>query len=205
MDRNRCETAEILAGATGRELEALGELMTRHEDRLRRMIELRMDRRLHGRIDASDVIQETYLEASRSFSRYLSRPEAPFYLWLRCIAGRRLISLQRYHLGAQARDVRREVRLFRGAVPEATSEAIASRLLGQLTSPSEAAMRSERRMRLQAALNAMEPIDREVLVLRHFEQLSNAEVAQVLGIEESAASKRHLRALRRLKDVLKTV
>jgi RNA polymerase sigma-70 factor (ECF subfamily) len=167
------------------------------------MVELRLDRRLQGRIDAADVLQDAYLEAATSFPQYLQNPAAPFFLWLRCITGRVLMSLHRHHLGAQARDARREVALQHEALPQATSEALAAQLLGQRTSPSEAAARSERRALLESALNAMDVMDREVLVLRHFEQLSNAEAAEVLGIAESAASKRHVRALRRLKEALK--
>jgi RNA polymerase sigma-70 factor (ECF subfamily) len=126
----------------------------------------------------------------------------PFFLWLRFITGQKLLELHRYHLGAQARDAGREVSLYRGSLPETTSAALAAQLLGHLTRPSEAAIRAETKVRLQEALNRMEPLEREVLALRHFEHLSNAETAQVLGIQESAASKRYLRALKRLKDIL---
>ena len=122
----------------------------------------------------------------------------PFFLWLRGIAGNKLLELHRHHLGTPMRDAGREVSLYRGALPEASSAALAARLLGRLTRPSEAAIRAEAKLRLQEALNAMDPIDREVLALRHFEQLTNAEAAQVLGITEAAAGKRYIRALERL-------
>jgi RNA polymerase sigma-70 factor (ECF subfamily) len=166
------------------------------------MVALRLDHRLQGRFDASDVIQEAYLEASRRLADYLKQPNMPFFLWLRFITGQKLLELHRYHLGAQARDAGREVSLYRGSLPETTSAALAAQLLGHLTRPSEAAIRAETKVRLQEALNRMEPLEREVLALRHFEHLSNAETAQVLGIQESAASKRYLRALKRLKDIL---
>ena len=180
----------------------LGELFAQHRDRLRRMVRLRMDRRLQGRVDASDVMQEAYLEASARYADYLREPSMPFYLWLRFITGQKLLVLHRRHLGAQARDVGREVSLYHGALPEATSAALAAQLVGRRTSPSQAAVRAEMRIRVQEAINMMDPIDREVLALRHFEQLTNAETAQSLEIEESAASKRYVRALKRLKEIL---
>ena len=126
----------------------------------------------------------------------------PFFLWLRFLVGQRLAEQHRQHLGAQARDAGREVSLYRGAMPETTTAALAAQLLGRLTSPSQAAIRAERKIRLQEALNSMDPIDREVLALRHFEQLSNGETATVLGLDKSAASKRYARALIRLKEIL---
>src|SRR3989442_2789770 len=126
----------------------------------------------------------------------------PFFIWLRFITAQRLVMLHWHHLGIEARDVGREVSLYRGALPEATSAALAAQLVGRLTSPSVAAVRAEMKIRLQEALNSMDPMDREVLALRHFEQLSNAETAEVLGIQESAASKRYVRALKKLKEIL---
>jgi RNA polymerase sigma-70 factor (ECF subfamily) len=163
---------------------------------------LRLDHRLQGRIDPSDVIQEAYLEASRQLADYLKDPSIPFYLWLRLITGQRLIALHRHHLGTQGRDAGREVSLYRGALPEASSAALAAQLLGHGSRPSEAAIRAERSLRLQEALNSMDPLDREVLALRHFEQLNNTETAHVMELGESAASKRYVRALQRLREIL---
>ena len=126
----------------------------------------------------------------------------PFFLWLRLVVGQRLVDEHRKHLGAAARDAGREISLYRGALPETTSAALAAQLLGRLTAPSQAAIRAERKIHLQEALNSLDPIDREVLALRHFEELSNGEAAAVLGLDKSAASKRYARALIRLKDVL---
>ena len=179
-----------------------GELLARHEPRLRRMIAFRLDPRLQGRVDPGDVLQEVYLAAFRGLDGYLRQPAMPFFLWLRGIAGNKLLELHRHHLGTPMRDARREVSLYRGALPEATSADLAARLLGRLTRPSQAAIRAEAKLRLQEALNAMDPVDREVLALRHFEHLSGAEAAGVLGIGEAAASKRYLRALERLRAVL---
>jgi RNA polymerase sigma-70 factor (ECF subfamily) len=179
-----------------------GELLARHEPRLRRMIAFRLDPRLQGRVDPADVLQEAYLAAFQNLGTYLRQPAMPFFLWLRGIAGNKLLELHRHHLGTPMRDARREVSLYRGALPQATSAALAARLLGRLTRPSQAAVRAEAKLRLQEALNAMDPVDREVLALRHFEHLSNAEAAEVLGIRAAAAGKRYLRALERLRAAL---
>ncbi len=205
MVSNSSETEGLLRRARGEEKEALGDLLMRYAGRLRSVVSLRLDRRLAGRIDVADVIQETFLDALRSFPRYRERPTCSFYVWLRSIATRRLIDIHRHHLGAQARDPRREISIGGCWMPEATSAAIAARLLGALPTPSEAAMKAERDARLEAALENMDRLDREVIALRHFEQLSNVEAAEVLGIEESAASKRHLRAFQRLKEALKAL
>ena len=133
-----------------------------------------------GRIDPSDVLQEAFLQAAQAWPKYLERPEQPLFLWLRWLTGMTLQLLHRRHLGVQARDAGREVQLLDRPWPEATSAALAAQLLGRDTRPSVAAIRAERQRRLQEALNAMDPIDREVLVLRHFEELTNAEVAREL-------------------------
>lgn len=202
MTGNSSETDNLLHAAAQGDNERWGALLARHQERLRRMVALRLDHRLQGRIDPSDVIQEAYLEASRRLADYLKKPTMAFFLWLRFLTGQKLLELHRHHLGAQARDAGREVSLYRGSLPETTSAALAAQLLGHLTRPSEAAIRAETKIRLQEALNRMEPLEREVLALRHFEHLSNAEAAQVLRIRESAASKRYIRALKRLKDIL---
>ena len=193
---------EALRRASQGHPEGLEDLLTRYRGRLRRMIKLRLDRRLQGRVDPSDVIQEVYLEVSRQIGDYLRDPAMPFFLWLRLRAGQKLALVHRQHLGVQARDAGREVSLYRGPMPEATSAALAAQLIGRRTSPSQAAIKAELKIRLQEALNSMEDLDREVLALRHFEQLTNAETARVLGIKESTACNRYIRALERLKKIL---
>jgi RNA polymerase sigma-70 factor (ECF subfamily) len=193
----------LLRAAAAGDPASLGLLLDRDRDRLRRMITFRLDRRLQGRVDPSDVIQEAQLEAARRLREYLDNPSLPFFLWLRLIAGQKLAQLHRHHLGTRARDPGREVSLFREHLPEATSAALADHLLGRLTDPPSAAVRAEVKVRLQEALNSMDPADREVLTLRHFEQLSTAEAAAELGVSEEAAKKRHLRALKRLRDILR--
>jgi RNA polymerase sigma-70 factor (ECF subfamily) len=196
------DSAELLERAGDGDQRALGELFDRHRARLRRMVQIRLAQRLKSRIDPSDVLQETYLELSRSLADYLRNPVLPFFLWLRFLTGKKLQALHRHHLGVQMRDAHREISLEGGAWPQASSESLAAHLLGKLTSPSQAAMRAELRERVQEALNGMSLLDREVLALRHFEQLTNAEAAQVLGITEAGASNRFVRALQRLRSIL---
>jgi RNA polymerase sigma-70 factor (ECF subfamily) len=196
------DTNRLIEDAARGSQGAWAEILDRHRDRLRRMVVLRMDRRLQGRLDASDVIQDACVDAIQRLPDYLDNPSMPFFLWLRFLVGQRLIDEHRRHLGAQARDVGREVTLFRGTIPEATSAVLAAQLLGRLTTPSQAAIRAEQQIQLQEALNGLDRLDREILALRHFEQLSNGETAAVLGLDKSAASKRYARALVRLKEIL---
>jgi RNA polymerase sigma-70 factor (ECF subfamily) len=195
-------TDPLLDRAAAGDQASWGALLTRHQERLHRLVAFRMDRRLQGRLSPSDVLQEAYLEAWKHLSAYLRQPTLPLFLWLRGITGNKLRELHRRHLGTEMRDAGREVALVPGAQPEATSEGLAAQLLGQVTRPSEAAMRAELKAQLQEVLNRMDALDREVLALRHFEQLTVAETAQVLGIKEKAAGKRYLRALQRLRDLL---
>jgi RNA polymerase sigma-70 factor (ECF subfamily) len=199
---NSDETDWLLQQAAQGTGPGLGPLLERHRKRLRRMVALRIDPLLQGRIDASDVVQDAFLEVSVRFDEYLRQPTMPFFLWLRFLTGQKLLALRRRHIGAQLRDAGREISLFHGSLPAASSAALAAQLVGCGTGPSEAAIRAERKIRLQEALNKMDPLDREVLALRHFEQLNNTEVAQVLELQESAASKRYVRALKKLKEIL---
>jgi len=193
---------DLLRGARAGDLGALNEIFTRERARLRRMVELRLDRRLQSRIDASDVIQDAYLEITQRLPEFLDNPRLPIFLWFRLVVGERLLKLHRQHLGTQMRDAAREISIFHEALPEASSAALAAHLLGRHSSPTEAAVRAERVLRLQEALNTLNVMDREILALRHFEALSRSEAAQVLGIAEDAAAKRYVRALKRLKTVL---
>src|SRR5438876_2690588 len=202
MDNNSSETVHLIQRSKAGDSQALNELFIRHRDRLCRMVEMRLDHRLKARIDASDVIQDAYVEVVERLEEYLRDPKLPFFLWLRLVVGERLLKLHRHHLGTQMRNAGREVALYRGALPQASSAALAAQLLGKHTSPTQAAVRAERLLRLQEALNTLDPMDREILSLRHFEELTLAEAARVLDIKEDAAAKRYVRALKRLKQIL---
>jgi RNA polymerase sigma-70 factor (ECF subfamily) len=202
MTSESSDDLRLLQRAREGDLAAVNDLFARHRDRLRRMVEVRLDWRLQARIDASDVIQDAFLDVARRLPDYLQNPTLPLFLWLRLVVAERLTALRRHHLGTHMRDAGREVPLQGGAMPAASSAALAAQLLGRHTSPTQAAVRAERILRVQEALNALEPIDREILSLRHCEQLSRAETAQVLGIQENTAAQRYVRALKRLKTVL---
>ncbi len=202
MPEGTNQNDERLRLAAQGDAESWESLVAESRQRLRRMVAFRLDQRLQGRIDPSDVLQDAYLEAWRDLEAYIRVPAMPFFLWLRGIAGNKLREVHRHHLGTRMRDPRREVSIYDAALPETTTTALAAGLLGNLTRASEEAIRGEVRLRLQDALNTMDPLDREVLALRHFEQLSPTETAQVLGIKEKAAGMRYVRALRRLKEIL---
>jgi RNA polymerase sigma-70 factor (ECF subfamily) len=192
---------ELLDSARKGDEHALALLVDRHGDRLERMVRLRMDRRLHGRVDPAHVVREAHLAVRGKFPNYSADPRLPFFLWLRLEVGQKLVEVHRFHLGTMMREAGQEVSLQCGPLPPVTSLYLAEQLLGKLTSANVAAMRAELKIRVQEALNSMDPNDREVLILRHFEELSSAEAAQVLGIKPSAAVNRYVRALKRLKDV----
>jgi RNA polymerase sigma-70 factor (ECF subfamily) len=184
--------------------QALGELFSIYRERLQRLVSFRMSPLLGHRMDAEDILQESYLAAAARLEHFRANKTGSFYIWLRLIVLQTLTDMHRMHLGAQKRDVQRETALPAPWVA-ATSACLAAQFLGNLTSPSQAAMRAERARQLETALEAMPEIDREVLALRHFEDLSNQEVAEALGIEQKAASIRYVRALKRLKDLLSTM
>src|SRR5262245_58956220 len=201
MSADTRTSEELLDAARGGDEGALAVLVERHRDRLERMVRLRMDQRLQGRVDPADVVQDAYLAVRGKFAQYSADPRLPFFLWLRLEVGQKLVDTHRFHLGTRMRDAGQEVSLHRGALPPVTSLSLAEHLLGRLTTASRAAMRVELKLRVQEALNSMDGHDREVLILRHFEELSNSEVAQVLGIKPSAAVNRYVRALKGLQSV----
>ena len=183
---------------------AWGALLTEHEARLCRMVAFRLDPRLRGRVDAADVVQDAYLGATVQRADYFAqRPPLPLFLWLRGVVANKVLEVHRHHLGAAMRDPAREAAAHCGrATTDATSAALVDQLSGRGTGPRTAATRSEVKARLHEALGGMDPADREVLALRHFEQLTNDEAAAVLGIRGEAAAKRYVRALRRLRNLL---
>jgi RNA polymerase sigma-70 factor (ECF subfamily) len=202
MAPDQPETQELLRRASAGEPEAVERLLDRHREPLRRMVRLRLDPALAARLDASDVVQEVLLEASRRLTDYLRHPTMPFHLWLRHIARDHVIDAHRRHRRARKRSLDREQPLVPAVLNDHSSVELAGRLLDGEPTPASAAIREELRRRLDAAVAALGADDREVILLRHAEQLSNQEVAQVLGLSEAAASMRYLRALRRLRGRL---
>jgi RNA polymerase sigma-70 factor (ECF subfamily) len=182
--------------------EARQALLARHREPVRRMIDLRLDPAIAARLDASDVVQEVLLEASRRLDDYLRDPAMPFPLWLRHIARDHIIDAHRRHRQAQRRGVDREKPLVPAAFADRSSLELAAQFLDQELTPASAAIQQEMQRRLHVAISELDEDDREVVLMRHFEQMSNQEVAAVLGLSEAAASMRHLRALRKLKDLL---
>jgi RNA polymerase sigma-70 factor, ECF subfamily len=184
--------------------DALASLFSLYRDRLRRMVELRMDARLRGRVSPSDILQEAYIGALKRLPHYQASSEIPIFVWLRAVTMQRLIDAHRRHVGGQARDAGREIRLGEVDAIEAGSAQIAE-LFADTTSPSLAARRGETLALVREALEQLDPIDREVLVLRHFEQMSNHEAAAALSIKPAAASKRYVRAVERLRSVFEQI
>jgi RNA polymerase sigma-70 factor (ECF subfamily) len=182
--------------------QSLARWFEHYRNRLERMVHFQLDPRLSGRSDVSDVLQEAFLAAARRLPEFVAEPAAPFYVWLRGITANALADVHRRHLGAQRRDAGKEMPLAPASYSNTASGLLAASLVGKLTSPSQAAMRQETSAQLQQALARIDAVDREVLILRHFEQLGNNEVAAVLSLTKTAASKRYVRALARLKEVL---
>jgi RNA polymerase sigma-70 factor (ECF subfamily) len=186
----------------GGDSEALGELFTLHRQRIWRMIRFRMDRRLAARIDPDDVLQEAFLAARTRIDNFLAEPHGSFFIWLRMIALQSLFDQHRHHIGAERRNAGRDVRL--GDRPDSgnTSLCLAAQLAGTVTSPSQAAAGLEMMQRLEQAISTMAELDQEIIAMRHFEDLTNLESAEALGISPTAASNRYVRAIARLKEIL---
>jgi RNA polymerase sigma-70 factor, ECF subfamily len=181
---------------------ALGELFSQFRPQLRRMVELRLDPRLGVRVGASDVLQEAYVDALKRSEHFFEREGVSFYVWLRLVVNQSLIDLHRRHLGTKMRDAGQETA---PAWAAATSVSLARHLVAQMETPSQVMRREETLAQVQAALESLEPLDREILTLRHFEELSNNEVAELLGLQKAAASNRYVRALGRLRGALAEV
>lgn len=183
--------------------EALAELYLLVRERLRRVIDFRLDYRLGSRVSQSDVLQDTYVRAAQRIDSYLEKPDMPFFVWLRLEASQRLHEIHRFHFGAEKRDVRREVKLSpKGEKAGETSVQLAAHIVAQMTSASGLFQKAQQIDALEKTLSEMNDTDREVIALRHFEELTNIETAKVLGIAPEAASKRYIRALKRLKEIM---
>lgn len=196
------QTQQLLRQAREGDAAAINGLLDRHREALRRMVALRMDRAMQQRVDASDIVQDALIEANRRLQEYLNDPRMPFHLWLRHIARDRLIDAHRRHRVAARRSVDREQALAAPAGLDRSTMDLAAQLCDRELTPAAAATRQELERRFQAAIESLDDHDREIILLRHFEQLSNQETAQVLGLTEPAAGMRYLRAVRRLRALL---
>ncbi|MFO0915546.1 MAG: sigma-70 family RNA polymerase sigma factor [Pirellulales bacterium] len=195
-------TQELLDGVRAGETDAAGKLLERHRESLRRLVMLRLDRRIQQRMDASDIVQEVMLEANRRLATYLDNPCMPFHLWLRQMARDRIIDAHRRHRASHKRSVDREQSLAVAAAPDRSTMELAAQICDQELTPAAAATMEELYRRFVLAIDQLEESDRDVILMRHFEHLSNQEIAQALELTEPAASMRYLRAMRRLRKVL---
>ena len=197
--------AELLSRLQAGDEAALAPLFDHYRAKLRRMVQIRLDRRLNGRVAPSDVLQEAYIDALKRFPHFFEKVDQSFFGWLRLVVAQRLADIHREHLAAKKRDARQEIPLARPVPGGATSACMADWLVGRFSSPSGVAQRHEQAAKLEVALEDLDPIDREILALRHFEELSNSETAAILNILPAAASKRYVRALARLKQLLESL
>ena len=202
MTSNSAETQLLLDQARQGDSAAVEHLLSQHREPVRRMIDLRLDPAIAARVDASDVVQDVLLEASRRLDGYLASPTLPFHLWLRHIAKDHLIDAHRRHRLAQRRGVDREQPLVPAALAGRSSLELAGQLIDPERTPASAAIQQEMERRLHHAITALEEDDREVILMRHYEGLGNQEVAAALELTEAAASMRYLRAVRRLRAAL---
>jgi RNA polymerase sigma-70 factor (ECF subfamily) len=201
MAENGAETDALLALAGRGDDQARQRLLERHRSRLKRMVAVRMDGRLAARLDPSDVVQEALADAARDLPAYVRSQTMAFYPWLRQLAWDRLVRMHREHINTQRRSVNREEAALL-PLPEKSALDLAKRLVSSSTSPSGHLIREELRERVRSTLERMARRDREVLVLRYLEMLTNAEIADVLGISEGAVKVRHFRALERFRGLL---
>ena len=196
------ETQQLLRDAGDGSPDAVNQLMNRHRDALRQMVRLRLDRALAQRIDASDVVQDVLLEASRRLDDYIRNPAMPFHLWLRQLAKDRMIDMHRRHRTAKRRSVDAERPLAAPQYADCSSMDLAAQLKDHELTPAAANIRRELEARFLAAIEQLDEQDRELILMRHYEHLGNSEVAETLGISQPAAGMRYLRALRRLRTIL---
>jgi RNA polymerase sigma-70 factor, ECF subfamily len=196
------KTQELLAGAREGDPDAINRLMERHRDALRRIVQLRLDHKIQRRIDVSDVVQEVLAEANRRLQDYLANPGMPYHLWLRQIAQDRIIDAHRRHRASAKRSVDKERGLAIPAADDHSTIELAAQLADRQLTPAAAAAQAELALAAQAAIARLPDQDCEIIIMRHYEQLSNQEIAQALQLTEPAASMRYLRAIRRLKELM---
>jgi len=199
---NREETDRLLDNARRGEPAAVDLLLGEFREPLRQVIGMRLDPAIARRVDASDIVQDVLLEANQRLTEYLKQPVMPFHLWLRHLAQDRIIDTHRRHRLAQRRSIDREQSLARPAMADESSQMLIAQLIDTERTPTSEAIRRELQRRIDTAIDKLSEDDREIVLMRHHEALSNQDVAQALNLTEAAASMRYLRALRRLRTVL---
>jgi RNA polymerase sigma-70 factor (ECF subfamily) len=198
----KIQTEQLIAQAKEGDTSAVNQLMDRHRNSLRQLIRMRLDHKIQKRLDVSDVVQDVLIEANRRLQRYLDEPLMPFHLWLRQIAKDRIIDAHRRHRVSAKRSVDREQQLVAPRGYDHSSIQLASILGDSNLTPEAAALQQEMARKVEASIAQLDEKDCEIIVMRHYEHLSNQEIGQILGLTEPAASMRYLRAIRRLKVVL---
>ena len=181
---------------------ALAGLFEHYRAQLRRMVDLRLDARLTGRVGASDVLQEAYIDALLRFPHFFEKPGMSFYVWLRMVVNQSLVGVHRKHLGAKMRSAGAEVAIDAQPLSGVMPGSLARELVARLDTPSQMMRQAEMVEQVEAAIQSLSPLDREILTLRHFEELDNNQVAELLGLQKAAASNRYVRALERLREAL---
>lgn len=194
-------TQQLLQQVKVGDAAAVNRLLDRHRQSLRRLVQMRLDRRIQRRLDVSDVVQDVLVEANRRLADYLQNPGMAFHLWLRQIAKDRIIDAHRRHRVSTKRSVDREQPLQAGP-PDGSTLDLAARIYDPEVTPATAAAQQEIAHQVEEAITRLNELDAEIIYMRHYEQLSNQEIAQVLQLTEPAASMRYLRAVRRLRTLL---
>jgi len=198
------QTQDLLKDVENGDPSAVNRLLDRHREAVRRMVQMRLDKAVARRVDASDVVQDVLLEASQRLSDYIRSPSMPFHLWLRQLAKDRIIDMHRRHRAAQRRSVDREQNMSSFASDDQSAADLTALLRDAELTPAASALRKEMEERFVLALDQLDESDREIVIMRHFEHLGNGEVAEALGLSAPAAGMRYLRAIRRLRELLGT-
>jgi RNA polymerase sigma-70 factor (ECF subfamily) len=201
---NSSQTNRLLQRVSSQDGQALEDLFGLHRERLRKMVRLRLDRRLRGQFTSSMVLEEVYRDACKRIDEYLADPRQRVFLWFRLLTGQRIEALHHQHLGTHVLDAGQDFSVYRGALPKVNSVSLAAQLVGD-RAKDQSTVRVDLLVRLQDALNSMDPLDREILGMCHFEELRDEEVAAILGIDKTAVTLHYVRALKRLKEILKGI
>lgn len=196
------QTQELLADARAGNADAVNRLLERHRVSVHRLVQMRLDQKIRRRVDVSDVVQDVMVEAGRRLQDYIAQPPMDFHLWLRQIAQDRIIDAHRRHRGSEKRSMDKERPMVVAGTEDQSTYELAAQLRDPELTPAAHAAQREMTGLVEAAIAKLDETDAEIIVMRHYEQLSNQEIAQALKLTEPAASMRYLRAMRRLRELL---